>query len=77
MGDIENMAMKIFYAYEDFYLDKDKSKIFEDLFDRYLLKVHDGGQLGPYEAIVALGYRHSDEFHEMVRILKEQSLISD
>jgi hypothetical protein len=36
MGEIEDMAMKIFNAYEDVFYEKDKKKIFENLFDRYL-----------------------------------------
>ena len=74
---IEDMAMKIFNAFEDFYLDKDKRKIFEDLFDKYLTVVDTTGQTETYDAIVSLGYRHRADFDRMVKTLKDQSLISD
>jgi hypothetical protein len=75
MGEIEDTAMKIFNAYEDHYLDKEKRKIFEDLFDRYLTVVDTTGQTEPYDAIVKLGHRHRLEFDKMVKSLKDHSLI--
>jgi hypothetical protein len=77
MGEIEDMAMKIFNAYEDFYLDKDKRKIFEDLFDKFLSVVDINGQMEPYDATVALGRSHRSKFDQMVKSLKDQSLIPD
>lgn len=77
MGEIEDMAMKIFNAYEDFYLDKDKRKIFEDLFDKFLSTVDINGKMEPYDAIVALSRSHRSEFDQMVKSLKDQSLIPD
>jgi len=75
MGDIENMAMKIFHAYEDYYLEKDKRKVFEDLFDRYLTAVDMDGRAEPYDAMVTLGHKHRDDFDAMVKILRERALI--
>lgn len=77
MSEIEDMAMKIFHAYEDFCLDKEKCKIFEDLFDRFLTAVDIDGKAEPYDAIVQLGLLHPAEFDEMVKILKDKSLIPD
>ena len=77
MGEIENIAMKIFNAYEDYCLDKDKSKIFEELFDKYLTIVDTDGKTEPYDAIVELAYRYRAEFDQMVKILKDHSLIPD
>lgn len=77
MGEIQDMAMKIFNAFEDFYLDKDKRKIFNDLFDRYLSIVDVDGRTDTYDAIVSLGVHHRSEFDQMVRVLKEHSLISE
>ncbi len=77
MGEIENIAMKIFNAYEDYYLDRDKSKIFEELFDRYLTVVDTDGKTEPYDALVQLAYRYRAEFDQMVKILKDHSLIPD
>jgi hypothetical protein len=74
---IEDMAMKIFNAFEDFYLDKDKKKIFEDLFDQYLTPVDSTGQTEPYDAIVSLGYKYPADYAKMVKALKDQALISD
>jgi hypothetical protein len=77
MSDLENMAMKIFNAYEDFYLDREKSKIFEELFDRYLTAVDEDGKTEPYEALVSLGHKHPEDFEKMVITLKNQSLLPD
>jgi hypothetical protein len=75
--EIKNMAMKIFNAYEDFYLDKDKRKIFDDLFDRYLTLVNMDRFMDTYDAIVSLGLTHRFEYDLMVKNLKDHSLISD
>jgi hypothetical protein len=77
MSEIEDMAMKIFNAFEDFYLDKDKRKIFNDLFDKYLSTVDVGGRMDTYDAIVSLGVYHRLEFDQMVKVLKEHALIPD
>ena len=77
MSEIQDMAMKIFNAFEDFYLDKDKRKIFNDLFDRYLSIVDVDGRMDTYDAIVSLGVSHRVEFDQMVKVLKEHSLIPD
>lgn len=76
MSEIQDMAMKIFNAFEDFYLDKDK-KIFNELFDRYLSIVDVDGRMDTYDAIVSLGIYHRSEFDQMVKVLKEHSLIPD
>jgi hypothetical protein len=77
MKEIADMAMKIFNAYEDHYLDKDKSKIFETLFDKYLTIVNEDGKTEPYDAIVWLGTNHRSDFDQMVKVLKDHSLITD
>jgi len=76
MKEISDMAMKIFNAYEDYYLDKDKSKVFETLFEKYLTAVEDG-KTETYEAIVLLGINHRPDFDQMVKVLKDHSLITD
>jgi hypothetical protein len=75
MGAIEDMSMKIFNAYEDSYLEKEKRKIFEDIFDRYLAPVDTGGKMEPYDAALLLGRQHSDTFEEMVKALKDEGLL--
>jgi predicted urease superfamily metal-dependent hydrolase len=77
MGEIENMAMKIFNAFEDFYLDKEKRTYFEALFDKYLSIVDIDGKTETYDAIVSLGRYHPVEFDQMVKALKDQSLLPD
>ena len=77
MKEITDIAMKIFHAYEDYYLDKDKRKIFEDLFDKYLPVVDIDGKSDTYEAIVLLGLNHRPNFDNMVKVLKDHSLIPD
>lgn len=77
MKEIADMAMKIFNAYEDYYLDRDKAKIFETLFDKYLIIVNEDGKTEPYDAIVWLGINHRPDFDEMVKVLKDHSLITD
>lgn len=74
---IEDMAMKIFNAFEDLYLDKDKRRIFEDLFDKYLTVVDTAGQTDTYDAIVSLGHQYPADFDRMVKTLKDQALIPD
>jgi len=75
--EIKNMAMKIFNAYEDFYLDKDKRIIFDDLFDKYLTLVDMDRFMDTYDAIVSLGLTRRFEYDLMVKTLKDQSLIPD
>jgi hypothetical protein len=75
MRDIEDMAMKIFNAYEDVFYEKEKKKIFENLFDKYLTIADTVGTMEPYDAIVSLGYRHRLEFDQLVKALKDHSLI--
>ncbi|MBM4146188.1 MAG: hypothetical protein FJ240_07940 [Nitrospira sp.] len=77
MKEIADMAMKIFNAYEDYYLDRDKAKIFETLFDKYLTIVNEDGKTEPYDAIVWLAINHRPDFDEMVKVLKDHSLITD
>jgi len=75
MSEIEDMAMKIFNAYEDFYLDKEKCIIFEELFDRFLAPIDKDGKSEPYDVIVQLGLLHPAEYAQMVKILKDHALI--
>lgn len=77
MTEIKNLAMKIFNSFEDCYLDKSKCNIFEELFDRYLPKVDADGKTDTYDALVLLGINHRDEFDRMVKVLKDNSLITD
>jgi flavin reductase (DIM6/NTAB) family NADH-FMN oxidoreductase RutF len=75
MEDVKDIAMKIYNAYEDFYLDKEKRKIFEDLFDKYLTMVDSYGTMDVYEAVIALSSQYGLEFEKMVSALRENSLL--
>lgn len=75
MEEIKNVAMKIFHAYEDCYLDKEKRKIFEDLFDRYLTKVDTLGTMEVYDAVIALAAQYKSDFDQMLKTLEEHSLL--
>jgi hypothetical protein len=77
MNEIKDVAMKIFHAYEDSYLDKDKRKIFEELFDKYLSIVDIDGKTEVYDAIVLLALRHRSDYDQMVKTLKDHALIPD
>jgi hypothetical protein len=77
ISEIKNMAMKIFHAYEDHYLETDKRKIFDDLFDRYLTLVDFDRFMDTYDAIVSLGLKHRFEYDLMVKTLRDHSLIPD
>jgi len=77
MSDIKNLSMQIFNAYDDCYLDKQKCRIFEELFDKYLPKVDLDGKSDTYDALVALGTHHRLEFDHIVRVLKDHQLITE
>ena len=77
MEDIKKIAMKIFHSYEDFYLDKEKRKIFEDLFDKYLMKVDSTGKMEIYDAVIKLAGQYRDDYDQMVKALKEHSLLPE
>jgi hypothetical protein len=77
MEDIKKIAMKIFHSYEDFYLDKENRKIFEDLFDKYLMKVDSTGKMEIYDAVIKLAGQYRDDYDQMVKALKEHSLLPE
>jgi hypothetical protein len=75
MSEVANIAMHIFHAYEDLYLDLDKRKIFEELFDKHLSVVADDGKTEPYDALLLLAQHHRAEFDQMVKTLRDHRLI--
>jgi hypothetical protein len=77
MENIKKIAMKIFHSYEDFYLDKENRKIFEDLFDKYLMKVDSTGKMEIYDAVIKLAGQYRDDYEQMVKTLKEHSLLPE
>lgn len=76
MGDVEDIALKIFYAFEDLYFEKDKGKIFDDVFERYFSFVEIEQYMDVYDVLVSLGINHRKQFDEMVKELKSHSIIS-
>jgi hypothetical protein len=77
MEDVKKIAMNIFHSYEDSYLDKEKRKIFEDLFDTYLVKVDTTGTMEIYDAVVKLAREYRGDFDNMLKRLKEHSLFPE
>jgi len=76
MGDVEDIALKIFHAFEDLYFEKDKGKIFDDVFERYFSFVEIEQYMDVYDVLVSLGINHRKQFDEMVKELKSHSIIS-
>ena len=77
MEDIKKVAMEIFHSYEDSYLDKERRKIFEDLFDKYLTKVDTTGTMEIYDAVLKLEHEYRGDFDSMIKTLKEHSLLAE
>lgn len=75
--DIHEMALKIFHAFEDLYFDKDKGKIFDDIFSKYFPLVEIDPLMDIYDVLVSLGANHRTKFDEMVKDLRAHSIISD
>ncbi len=75
MDDVKKIAMTLYHSYEDHYLDKEKRKIFEDLFDRYLTKVDTLGTLEVYDAAVKLAEQYPGDFEALIKTLREHSLL--
>ncbi len=68
-------AQRISFAYEDLFGDKEKRKIFEAIFERFLDPVDPEGAMEPYDAMVALWRKNPDGFDHMVTELDKSSLI--
>ncbi|HAK89367.1 MAG TPA: hypothetical protein DHV16_09525 [Nitrospiraceae bacterium] len=75
MPEIEDIAYKISLAFEDNYFIAAKRNAFNAVFNKYLSLSDPNAEMEPYEAIVALGYKHRPEFDVMVKELKETGLI--
>ncbi len=75
MSDIEDIALKIFHAFEDLYFEKDKGKIFDDIFERYFSFVEIDRYMDVYDVLVSLGKNHRTQFDEMVKELKSHSIV--
>jgi hypothetical protein len=69
--------MTIFHSYEDTYLDKERRKIFEELFEKYLAKVDTEGTMEIYDAVIKLERQSRIDFDSIVKTLKEQSLLPE
>lgn len=77
--DIEKIgliAQEISFAYEDHFNDKEKRDLFGALFDRYLSQVDPDGSMVHYDAIMLLARKNRDEFEQMLKEMREASLIS-
>jgi hypothetical protein len=77
MEDIKKIAMTIFHSYEDSYLDKERRKIFEDLFDTYLSKVDTEGNMEIYDAVIKLEHQYRHDYDALIAALKEKALLPE
>jgi hypothetical protein len=77
MSDSENLPLKIFHAFEDLYFEKDKGKIFDNIFSRYVPFVELNPHMDLYDVLVELKTKHRSHFDEMVREFRENKLIGD
>jgi hypothetical protein len=78
--DMEKIAMtaqKIIFAFEDFYNDTEKRKLFAAMFEKYLSEVDPSATMQPYDAIVSLGRKSPDAFDRMVKEMVEAGLIPE
>ncbi len=77
--DIEKIgliAQEIAFAFEDDFNDLGKRKMFENLFNEYLVVVDESGIQSHYDSIVKLGRSHPELFDAMVVKMRESSLIT-
>lgn len=77
MSHSENLPLKIYHAFEDLYFEKDKGKIFDNIFSKYFCLVEHDGYMDLYDVLVVIMTKHRSHFNEMVRELRENKLISD
>jgi hypothetical protein len=76
--DLEKVALiaqTITWAFEDQFFEKDKRRMFQLIFERYLNPVDPAGELEPYDAIIKLGRKSPDDFNKMVKELRDKGLI--
>lgn len=77
MSDTENLPLKIFNSFEDLYFEKDKGKLFDKIFSRYIVLVDFDRHMDLYDVLVLLSKNHSLQFDEMVKELRKNALIND
>ena len=77
MSDNQNMPLKIFHAFEDLYFEKGKGRIFDDVFTRYFASLDLDRHMDLYDVLVLISKKHPEQFEEMVKELKAQSIISE
>jgi hypothetical protein len=77
MDDNQNIPLKIYHAFEDLYFEKDKGKIFDDIFTRYFSLVEIDHHMDLYDVLVLINTHHRERFDEMVREFKSHSIIND
>lgn len=77
MSDSENMPLKIYYAFEDLYFERDMGKIFDEIFSKYffLLDFDLSPHMDLYDVLVLLSKEHRPLFDKMVLEFKEHSII--
>jgi len=77
MSDIANLPLKIFHSFEDLYFEKDKGKLFDKIFSKYIVLVDIDPHMDLYDVLVVLSKEHRLKFDEMVNELRENALINE
>ena len=77
MSDTANLPLKIFHSFEDLYFKKDKGKLFDKIFSKYIVLVEIDPHMDLYDVLVLLSKEHRLKFDEMVNELRENALINE
>jgi hypothetical protein len=77
MVDSQDMALKIFNAFEDLYFEEGKGKIFDTVFSKYFPLVDIDRHMDLYDVLLLLSTKHRKKFDEMVKELRDHSIICD
>ena len=77
MSDTANLPLKIFHSFEDLYFEKDKGKLFDKIFSKYIVLVDHDPHMDLYDVLVLIRKEHRLKFDEMVKELRENDLIKD
>jgi hypothetical protein len=75
---ISHIAQEISFAFEDHFDDEEKRELFYSLFNRYLAPLDPTDTLlEPYDAIIKLWRTNPTQFDQLLKEMKESSLIPD
>ncbi|MCG2720918.1 MAG: hypothetical protein L6290_02725 [Thermodesulfovibrionales bacterium] len=75
MNDTQNIPLKIYQAFEDLYFEKGKGKIFDDIFTKYFAPLDIDRHMDLYDVLVLICEKHPEQFDEMVKEFRVNSII--